>query len=129
VFSDITYGEEQLAFRVRNDRPIAFAPPNGNYGQAATNDRRIPRQLLARLQQILDDLEEGLPPILLSAGRQFLAGRPQARPEILRFLPRVIDDLNAREALGVVRPAPRGVVRRLQVDGRYGIPAGTVARE
>jgi peptidoglycan/xylan/chitin deacetylase (PgdA/CDA1 family) len=50
VFSDITYGEEQLAFRVRNHRPLAFAPPDGNYGQAGTNDRRIPRQLLARLQ-------------------------------------------------------------------------------
>ncbi len=49
VFSDITWGEEQLAFRVRGYRPLAFAPPYGNYGQAGTNDRRIPRQLLARL--------------------------------------------------------------------------------
>jgi peptidoglycan/xylan/chitin deacetylase (PgdA/CDA1 family) len=49
VFSDITYGEEQLAFRVRGYRPLAFAPPYGNYGQAGTNDRRIPRELLARL--------------------------------------------------------------------------------
>ena len=30
-------------------RPLAFAPPYGNYGQAGTNDRRIPRELLARL--------------------------------------------------------------------------------
>jgi Polysaccharide deacetylase len=51
VFSDITWGEEQLAFRVRRDRPLAFAPPYGNYGQAGTNDRRIPRELLARLLQ------------------------------------------------------------------------------
>ena len=49
VFSDITYGEEQLAGHVRGYRPLAFAPPYGNYGQAGTNDRRIPRQLLARL--------------------------------------------------------------------------------
>jgi peptidoglycan/xylan/chitin deacetylase (PgdA/CDA1 family) len=49
VFSDITYGEEQLSFRVRGYRPLAFAPPYGNYGQAGTNDRRIPRELLARL--------------------------------------------------------------------------------
>jgi peptidoglycan/xylan/chitin deacetylase (PgdA/CDA1 family) len=49
VFSDITYGEEQLAHHVRGYRPLAFAPPYGNYGQAGTNDRRIPRQLLARL--------------------------------------------------------------------------------
>ena len=51
VFSDITWGEEQLAFRVRGYRPLAFAPPYGNYGQAGTNDPRIPRELLARLLQ------------------------------------------------------------------------------
>ena len=51
VFSDITWGEEQLAFRVRGYRPLAFAPPYGNYGQAHTNDQRIPRELLARLLQ------------------------------------------------------------------------------
>ena len=51
VFSDITWGEEQLAFRVRGYRPLAFAPPYGNYGQAATNDQRIPGELLARLLQ------------------------------------------------------------------------------
>lgn len=50
VFSDITYGEEQLAFHVRGYRPLAFAPPFGNYGQAGTNDPRIPRALLARLK-------------------------------------------------------------------------------
>jgi peptidoglycan/xylan/chitin deacetylase (PgdA/CDA1 family) len=50
VFSDITWGEEQLAFRVQGYRPLAFAPPYGNYGQAGTNDRRIPRELLARLR-------------------------------------------------------------------------------
>ena len=46
VFSDITYGEEQLAAHVRGYRPLAFAPPYGNYGQAGTNDRRIPRHRL-----------------------------------------------------------------------------------
>jgi hypothetical protein len=51
VFSDITWGEEQLAFRVRGYRPLAFAPPYGNYGQAATNDQRIPGELLGRLLQ------------------------------------------------------------------------------
>jgi peptidoglycan/xylan/chitin deacetylase (PgdA/CDA1 family) len=54
VFSDITYGEDQLSFQVRDYRPLAFAPPYGNYGQAGTNDPHIPRELLARL---LDSFE------------------------------------------------------------------------
>ncbi|HEX5621662.1 MAG TPA: polysaccharide deacetylase family protein [Solirubrobacteraceae bacterium] len=49
VFSDITYGEQQLAFHVQGYRPLAFAPPYGNYGQAGSNDRRIGRELLARV--------------------------------------------------------------------------------
>jgi len=54
VFGDIAWAERQLAARVRGYRPLAFAPPYGNYGQAGTNDRRIPRVLLARL---LDSFE------------------------------------------------------------------------
>jgi len=50
VFSDITYGEDQLAHHVPGYRPLAFAPPHGNYGQAGTNDRRLPRLLLERLE-------------------------------------------------------------------------------
>jgi hypothetical protein len=49
VFSDITDAEQQLAHHVRGYRPLAFAPPYGNYGQAGTNDPHIPRELLARL--------------------------------------------------------------------------------
>jgi hypothetical protein len=49
VFSDISYGEQQLAHHIHGYRPLAFAPPDGNYGQAGTNDPRIPRELLARL--------------------------------------------------------------------------------
>ena len=54
VFSDITWGEEQLSAHVRGYRPLAFAPPYGNYGQAGTNDPRIPRELLARLFDSFD---------------------------------------------------------------------------
>jgi peptidoglycan/xylan/chitin deacetylase (PgdA/CDA1 family) len=54
VFSDITWAEKQLAFRVRGYRPLAVAPPYGNYGQAGTNDPRIPRELLARLRLSFD---------------------------------------------------------------------------
>jgi peptidoglycan/xylan/chitin deacetylase (PgdA/CDA1 family) len=54
VFSDVTYGEKQLSHQVTGYRPLAFAPPYGNYGQAGTNDPRIPRELLARLLQSFD---------------------------------------------------------------------------
>lgn len=48
---------------------------------------------------LLSGFEEDLTPILLNAGRQFLAARGDVRWEVLHFLPRVIDDLHAREAL------------------------------
>ena len=54
VFSDITYGEEQLAHHVRGYRPLAIAPPFGNYGQVRTNDRHIPREFLARALMSFD---------------------------------------------------------------------------
>ena len=50
VFSDITYGEDQLTAHVRGYRPLAFTPPYGNYGQLGTNDPRIPRLLMERLR-------------------------------------------------------------------------------
>ena len=49
VFSDINYAEQQTAHNVDGYRPLAIAPPDGNYGQAGTNDRHIPRELLPRL--------------------------------------------------------------------------------
>lgn len=48
VFSDINDAEKQLSGHVPGYQPLAFAPPYGNYGQAGTNDRSIPRELLAR---------------------------------------------------------------------------------
>jgi hypothetical protein len=50
VFSDLTYGEQQLGYNVEGYRPLAMAPPDGNYGQVATNDRHIPREFLTRAQ-------------------------------------------------------------------------------
>jgi hypothetical protein len=54
---------------------------------------------LHALGLVLDGLEEGLPPMLLNAGRQFLARGGDVDHDVLGFLPRVIDDLNAREGL------------------------------
>lgn len=98
VFSDITWGEEQLAFRVRGFRPLAFAPPYGNYGQAGTNDPRIPRQLLARL---LDSFE-----IVFTQDRSGLAspGQGTARP-VGRI--EVTSEVSARRLHALLHPRTR----------------------
>jgi hypothetical protein len=59
-----------------------------------------------RADRILEDwglipasYEEGLPPLVRRAGRQYLALRGSLDPCVLRFLPREIDDLYARRVL------------------------------
>ena len=51
VRSDIDWGEDTLADHTPTYRPLAFAPPYGNYGQDGTNDPRIPEDLLGWLTQ------------------------------------------------------------------------------
>jgi hypothetical protein len=46
TFSDLEWGAERLAANVPDARPLAFAPPYGNYGQDGTNDPAIPKELL-----------------------------------------------------------------------------------
>jgi hypothetical protein len=62
-------------------------------------DERL--RTLEGLGLLLDGREVGIgvPPLLLRAGRQYLRARGGVRPEVLAFAARVIDDLNAREAL------------------------------
>jgi hypothetical protein len=43
--------------------------------------------------------EEEPVPVLLTAGRQYLREKGATEPEVLRFLPEVFDDLNARRAV------------------------------
>ena len=76
VFSDVTYGEDQLTAHVHGYRPLAIAPPFGNYGQAGTNDRRIPRLLLERFLLSF--------PLIFVQDRSALA-RPGARNPLGRF--------------------------------------------
>jgi len=95
VFSDITYGEEQLAHHVRDYRPLAFAPPYGNYGQAGTNDRHIPRELLARLE---DSFE-----VIFTQDRSGFA-RPGARNPLGRI--EVARDVTDRELHALLASAP-----------------------
>jgi hypothetical protein len=90
VFSDVFEGEQLLTHHVRGYRPLAFAPPYGNYGQAGTNDRRIPRELLARL---LDSFEvvftQDRTPFASAGAREAVLGRM----EITRDIPE--EDLHA----------------------------------
>jgi hypothetical protein len=51
TFSDITWGQQQLASHIPAYQPLAFAPPYGSYGQDGTNDSRIPNTLLSWLKQ------------------------------------------------------------------------------
>jgi peptidoglycan/xylan/chitin deacetylase (PgdA/CDA1 family) len=82
TFSDITYGEEQLAHHVEGYRPLAFAPPGGNYGQAGTNDRRIPRLLLARLELSFDLVFTRDGPGFATSGAPNPLGRIQVTPAV-----------------------------------------------
>ncbi len=50
VKSSILWGAHQFATRIPGFRPLAFAVPEGNYGQQQTNDRRIPRFMLPWLK-------------------------------------------------------------------------------
>ena len=52
--SDIEWGQDTLADHIRAYRPLAFAPPYGNYGQDGTNDPRIPEDLLGWLTERYD---------------------------------------------------------------------------
>ncbi len=54
VRSDLEWGQETLADHVRAYRPLAFAPPYGNYGQDGTNNPRIPGDLLSWLTMRYD---------------------------------------------------------------------------
>jgi len=54
---------------------------------------------LDRAGLLVSGVKEAQPPMLLSAGRQYLAAGGDVSWEVLHFLPGVIDDLHAREAL------------------------------
>jgi peptidoglycan/xylan/chitin deacetylase (PgdA/CDA1 family) len=45
VVSDLDWGQATLRKHVPSYRPLSFAPPYGNFGQLATDDRAIPQRL------------------------------------------------------------------------------------
>jgi hypothetical protein len=60
---------------------------------------RLELEQLEQMGLLLSGLDEGLFPILLDAGKQYLKRNGEVSSEVLRFLSRSIDDLYAREAL------------------------------
>jgi hypothetical protein len=96
-----------------------MAPALNAVGMAAAKDRPIDLGLLAKdldesregIEMLLEHLdhwglvmlapadEPELPPLLTRAGSQFLAMKGNVRDEVLSFLPGIIDDLHARDAL------------------------------
>jgi poly-beta-1,6-N-acetyl-D-glucosamine N-deacetylase len=51
VVGDLDWGQATLRAHVPSYRPLAFAPPYGNFGQLANDDPAIPQRLGAILQQ------------------------------------------------------------------------------
>jgi hypothetical protein len=73
---------------------------------STTAEFKITESVLRQQTEQIEDLglaliglEEGLHPILLNAGRQYLARAGEVEVAVLSFLPSVIDDLHARQAL------------------------------
>jgi len=60
---------------------------------------RVAIEQFERMGLLFSGLEEGNSPILLDAGRQYLKRRGDVPLEVLNFLPAVVDDLDARQAL------------------------------
>jgi hypothetical protein len=97
-----------------------LSPVLNAIGMAAAEERPLDVDRLARelderpggMQMLLDYLDDGtglaelapadepeLCPLLTRAGSQYLACKGEVPEEVLRFLPGIIDDLNARQAM------------------------------
>jgi hypothetical protein len=66
---------------------------------ASTSSLELEIERLEQMGLLLSGLDEGDTPMLLEAGRQYLKRQGDIPREVLRFLPRTIHDLHAREAL------------------------------
>lgn len=97
-FSDTAPVLQTLAMAQASDEPFDVASTAAELELSETDIRQ-------RLEEIehhglaLSGQEEGLHPILLNAGRQYLALAGAIDDAVLSFLPSVIDDLHARRAL------------------------------
>jgi hypothetical protein len=77
TFSDIEWGQEQLAKHISQSQRLAFAPPFGSYGQAGTNDPRIPSTLRNWLTQRY--------PLVFASTRSWFA-KPGSHQPLGRFV-------------------------------------------
>lgn len=79
---------------------------------------RMDLDQLEHLGLALAGLEDEIPPTLLVAGSQYLDRRGRVDHEVLRFLPRVLDDLATREALLLAGTVVVDEFRAAVLDGR-----------
>jgi hypothetical protein len=80
VRSDLTWGQEALADSISAYRPLAFAPPFGNYGQDGSNDPRIAGDLLGWLTGRFDAIFTQD----VNARAEPGSGQPLGRLQVLR---------------------------------------------
>jgi hypothetical protein len=81
------------------EEPLDVAALAAERGESPGVVGEIVATLRAHGLVLLSEEEPDAPPILTRAGSQYLDRRGRVEPDVLSFLPRYVDDLNARAAL------------------------------
>jgi hypothetical protein len=97
-FSDAAPVLHAIAMAEASDEPLDI-PGTAAELEISETDLRQRVDEIEHYGLALSGLEDGLHPILLNAGRQYLALEGEIDDAVLLFLPSVIDDLHARRAL------------------------------
>src|SRR5215210_3677000 len=97
-FSDTAPVLHAIAMSQASDEPLDL-PTTAAELEVSDSDLRRRIEEIEHLGLALSGPEEGLHPILLNAGRQYLELAGEVDDDVLSFLPSVIDDLHARRAL------------------------------
>jgi hypothetical protein len=88
-----------LATAAAAEESLAIARLAAERGERPCRVAEIVETLRGQGLVLLSDEEPDRPPILTRAGSQYLARKGRVDPDVLGFLPRYVDDLNARSAL------------------------------
>jgi hypothetical protein len=96
-FSDTAPVLHAIAMAEASDEPLDL-PTTAAELEVSETDLRQRIEEIEHHGLALSGVEEGLHPILLNAGRQYLELAGEVEDDVLSFLPSVIDDLHARRA-------------------------------